>query len=118
MPSGWLDQSLPLSGETPISRHCSALGALNAQPRACRQTKRYLRLLAARGASGLTDWESADLMGIERTSITARRRPLCRIADPWIVTNGTRPGPTGIRNTVWVLSSVGLAAVAAMVEAA
>lgn len=117
MGQGWIDQSLPLSGETPIARHCSALGAINAQPRASAQTKRYLRLLAARGDEGLTDWEAADLMGLERSTINARRVPRCKGDDPWIVPEGSRPGPTGIRNTVWKLSALGLAAVAAMAEA-
>ncbi len=119
MQTNWLDQTVPIApSETPLARHCSALGAQDALPRACRQTRSYLRLMAQRGDNGLTDWEAADLMGIERTSITARRRPLCTLAEPWVVTNETRPGPTGIKNTVWMLSKAGRAAVDAMTEAA
>jgi hypothetical protein len=112
-----IEQVLPFSGASPLSRHCSALGALDARPRACAQTRRYLRLLIARGDVGSTDWESANLLGIERTSVTARRRPLCMGEDPWIVTGDTRPGPTGIKNAVWALSTSGRAAVSAMLEA-
>jgi len=119
MQTNWLDQTVPIApSDIPLARHTSALGAQDARPRACAQTRRYLRLLAKRGDEGLTDWEAADLMGIERTSITARRRPLCTLAEPWVVTNSTRPGPTGIKNCVWTLSQAGQAAVAAMTEAA
>lgn len=119
MQTNWLYQTVPIApSENPLARHCSALGAQDAQPHACAQAQRYLRLLAKRGDHGLTDYEAANLMGIERTSITARRRPLCTLAEPWVISGTTRPGPTGIRNTVWILSDAGRAAVVAMQEAA
>lgn len=110
----YADQSLPFSGSVPLSRHTSADGARDAAPRACRQTRQLLRLLAASGEEGLTDWESARLMGIERTSVNARRAPLCAGDDPWVITTSTRPGPTGVRNAAWRLSIAGSRAVAAM----
>jgi hypothetical protein len=110
----YLDQELPISGTTPLSRHCSAQGAQDAQPRACRQTRRYLLLLDARGAEGATDWEAARLLGLERTTINARRVPMTKGDQPWIGTVKTRPGPTGVKNAVWQLTSAGRAAVAAM----
>lgn len=117
MSAGYLDQSLPFSGSVPLSRQCSALGAVDARPRACRQTRRYLRLLHRRGDEGLTDWEAAGLLGLERTTINARRRPWCKGDEPWIDTAATRPGPTGVRNAVWTLTAKGRAAVAALLEA-
>lgn len=106
---------LLFSGSTPLSRHCSAQGALDAQPRVCRQTRRYLFLLHARGLHGLTDWEASVLMGVERTTVNARRNPLTKGDQPWVTTTETRPGPTGrVKNAVWVLTIVGYAAVEAM----
>lgn len=110
----YLDQQLPLSGDVPLSRHCSALGALDALPRAGRQTRAYLELLAARGAHGATDWEAASLLGWERTTVNARRGPLIKGDEPWVMTTETRPGPTGIRNAVWTLTEAGQKAVQAM----
>jgi hypothetical protein len=108
---------LPFSGSVALSRHTSYLGAQNAQPRACRQARLYLFLLDARGAEGLTDFEAARLLGLERTTINARRVPLTNGDQPWVGTVKTRPGPTGVKNAVWQLTSAGRAAVAAMKQA-
>ena len=91
---------LLFSGSTPISRHCSRLGAEDAQQRSGAQMLRYLELLRTH-TDGLTDYEAARLMGIERTSVNARRAPLVKRGV--VVANGTVPGPTGIRNTRWAL---------------
>lgn len=112
-----MNLDLPLSGSVPISRHCSALGAIAAQPRACRQARAYLMLLRERGDDGLTDYESAILLGLERSTINARRGSVSQGDEPWVIASGrTRPGPTGIRNTVWVLSPAGARALDAMRE--
>lgn len=92
---------LPFSGSTPLSRHCSHQGAEDAKDRALSQTIRYLALLKESG--GLTDWEAHERLGIERTSITARRRPLV-VAGIVVPSDETRPGPTGTKNTVWRLA--------------
>lgn len=113
----YLDQALPFQGAVPLSRHCSALGAVDAKPRAGRQTRALLELLARRGDAGISDWEAAALLGWERTTVNARRVPLCKGDEPWVVAVGTRKGPTGIRNTCWGLSEAGRQAVAAMREA-
>lgn len=115
--SGYIEQSLPFSGAAPLARHCSALGAQDAAKRSGKQLRTYLLLLERRGDEGLTDLEAARLMAIERTSVTARRRPLCVDPDPWIVEGETRPGPTGVRNVCWRLSDAGRAAVRDMREA-
>lgn len=103
---------LLFSGSVPLSRHCSAQGAIDALPRVSRQTRQYLLLLAERGSHGATDWEAGVLLGWERTTINARRAPLCKGDAPWVTTVETRPGPTGrIQNCVWTLTVAGRRAV-------
>ncbi len=111
------EQQLPWTGATALSRHCSADGARAALRRSAGQTARYLRLLERRGAEGCTDLEAALILGIERTSVNARRSVLCQLDPPWVVPVGTRPGPTGIRTTAWGLSDEGRAAVDAGAQA-
>ena len=89
---------LPFSGITPQSRHASRLGAEEAQGRSTTQTIRYLQALKDH-PYGLTDWEAAKLLGLERSTINARRVPLVK-AD-LVYADGFRPGVTGTRNTVW-----------------
>lgn len=110
---------LPLSGAIDQSRHTSALGAEEATPRAGAQTRRLLFWLA-RGPA--TDWELHHLMRIERTTVTARRRPLCVDVDRQgayieACSGVYRPGPTGTKNTLWRLTTRGQAFVAALREA-
>lgn len=96
----WTDAGLPFSGDTPPSRHTSHAGAEDAKPRAENQTIRYLAILKAHGP--LTDREAAKLLGIERTSVNARRAPLVKagIVGP----KGFRRGPgRQIKNVVWGL---------------
>ena len=91
-------QGLPFAGSTSISRHCSYAGAVDAQDRALPQTLRLLTLLKSR-PQGCTDMEAAELLGLERSSINARRRPLVQAG--LVYADGTRPGVTGVRNAVW-----------------
>jgi len=101
MPHSTTTPSLPFSGSCVQSRHASYQGAVDASARAGRQTRRYLGFLAACGAYGATDWEAAEALGVERTTINARRNELVRLGR--VVAGGFRPGPTGVRNTVWTL---------------
>ena len=94
----WIESSLPFSGSGPQSSHASRCGAEDAAPRALNQTVRYLSLLKSR-PQGCTDAEAADLLGLERSSINARRRPL--VTAGLVYADGFRPGSTGIRNTIW-----------------
>ena len=110
----YVDESLPFQGSTPLSRHCSAEGAKDAQPRACGQTRRYLLLLADREGEGATDLEAARMMGVERSTINARRVPLTKGDRPWVESDGVRKGPTGVNNCVWKLTGWGWAAVHAI----
>lgn len=95
----YTDSGLPFSGLTPQSAHASRAGAEDAAARALPQTVRYLALLKSR-SQGCTDAEAADLLGLERSSVNARRVPLVKA---WLVyADGFRPGPTGkVKNTVW-----------------
>jgi hypothetical protein len=77
-------------------------------PRVNRQTLLYLRFLRERGTHGATDWEAGVLLGLERTTINARRHPCCQGDDPWVKGTDTRPGPSGrCRNVVWSLTVTG-----------
>jgi len=108
-------QDLLFSGSLPLSRHCSAQGAIDAHPRVNRQTREYLLFLARRGSHGATDWEAGVLLGWERTTVNARRNPLTRGDAPWVTTMETRPGPTGrVQNAVWSLTVAGRKAVEAI----
>jgi hypothetical protein len=94
------ESSLPFSGLTPLSRHTSSLGALDASERALTQTVAYLRILKIYG--GRTDAEAAQLLHVERSSVNARRAPLVKAG--LVVAFGTRKGPSGIKNVVWGLA--------------
>jgi len=72
----WLQQSIPWQGSTSLSAHASREGAKQAQTRAASQTVRLLELYAQYGP--LTDAEAARHLGVERTSINARRAPLVK----------------------------------------
>jgi hypothetical protein len=101
-------QSLLFSGSVPLSRHCSSQGAIDASPRVGRQTRLYMDLLATRGTHGATDWEASILLGLQRSTINARRVPLTKGDEPWVTSTETRPGPTGrVPNAVWVLTVSG-----------
>jgi len=93
----------PWQGTTPQSAHASLEGARAVQrDQAIDQASRYWRLLRDRGARGATDWEAHEALGIQRSSINARRAQLTR-SGAAIVPAGFRPGPTGIKNVVWQL---------------
>jgi predicted ArsR family transcriptional regulator len=95
------DAGLPFNGSTTLSRFTSHQGAEDAKDRALSQTIRYLALLKQH--DGLTDAEAARLLGIERTSVNARRAPLVKAG--LVYAEGMRQGPTGIRNAVWKLAA-------------
>jgi hypothetical protein len=66
------------------------------------QSRSYLKLLKEH-ATGLTDLEAAHMMGIERSSVNARRAPL--VKQGRVFPAGFRKGASGVKNTVWVLRS-------------
>jgi hypothetical protein len=69
------------------------------EPKADTQEGRYLDLLRSFPVDGLTDWEAARLMGIDRTSVTARRAVFVQTGQVYAA--GSRIGPSGTRNRVW-----------------
>jgi len=94
--------SLPFQGSTPMSLHCSAEGAKSAAERCGRQALALLALYRARGP--LTDADAADAMGIERTSINARRNALVRLGlvEAYDTIKNAR---SGISNVRWQLAT-------------
>ena len=88
---------------SPVARHCSSMGALDAAERSGRQA---LALLAAYRQHGpLTDQEAADRLGIERSSINARRAGLIRLSLVDASPKGIRKNTaTGISNATWGLT--------------
>jgi len=92
--------ALPFSGVTPISRHCSAQGARSASEHIGRQC--LVLLTAYRTHGALTDSELAEVTGIPRSTINARRAELMRRG---LVTaiGSTRNPVTKVRNTTWGL---------------
>lgn len=100
MATGWTEQELPWAGSSPLAAHCSRQGANHASTHAQTQTLAYLELLAKRGPT--TDAEAASLLGLQRSSINARRGALTRrgivVAVDTVVND-----QTGVRNTRWGL---------------
>lgn len=100
----------PWQGSTSQSAHASLEGARTAMAKdgaAISQSIAYWQHLVGQGAHGSTDWESQEALGIQRSSINARRatltaQSLTRTGVACIQPAGFRPGPTGIKNVVWV----------------
>lgn len=93
---------LPFQGAEPVSRHCSHAGALAASERVGRQCVALLAAYALHGP--LTDAEAAMHLGVERSTINARRAELIRRR--LVEAHGTRKNPaTGISNTSWGLTA-------------
>lgn len=84
----YTESLLPFSGSTIQSRHASHAGAEDAKDRALPQTLRYLAYLRARGEQGATDAEAAEALGLQRSSINARRSVLMR--EGLVVSGGHR----------------------------
>ena len=96
----WLQPSIPWQGSTALSAHASREGARQAEKRAASQTVRLLELYAQYGP--LTDADAARHLGVERTSINARRVPL--VTRGIVVAVDTVPSTRGGgRNTRWGL---------------
>lgn len=98
----YTDSGLPFSGSCPQSKHASHAGAEQAQPRGVSQTIRYMQALKDRPMHGMTDREASNVLGLERSTINARRVPLVKAG--LVKSEGFRPGASGIKNCVWVLA--------------
>ena len=83
-----------------MAAHCSQQGAERATARASTQTLRYLELLAKCGPQ--SDAEAARLLGIERSSVNARRA--CLVNRGIVVAvDVVKNQETGIANCRWGL---------------
>lgn len=96
----------PWQGNTPQSAHASyqaSKAVMASTGSAIDQATRYWTLLVARTRSGegLTDWEAHEILGIERSSVNARRNQLSETDPGRIYSEGFRLGPTGKPNAVW-----------------
>jgi hypothetical protein len=94
----YTESQLPFSGDSPQSRRASRQGAVSAAGRAPSQVARVLQALKDR-PWGLTDQELADLLGIQRSTINARRSEL--VKGNLVYAAGFKDGKFGTRNVVW-----------------
>ena len=73
-----------------------------------------LAALAQAGETGLTDFELADVTGVQQTSIGKRRKELVdhglveSVLDPATGKPATRPSPTGSPSMVWRATADGI----------
>src|SRR5678816_3276416 len=92
--------SLPFSGSVTLSRHSSYQGAVSASERVGRQC---LALISAYKDHGpLTDAQAAQVLGVERTTINARRAELRKRG--LVQAIDTIKGEHGVSNTRWGLA--------------
>lgn len=82
---------------TPEATACSKAGAQHAASRIEPQCQKLLDLYRQQGP--LTDRRAAELMGIERTTVNARRAQL--VKDGKVIFYDAVPGTCGVRNTRW-----------------
>lgn len=96
------DFTPPHQGSNRLSRHTSWCGAQSANERVGKQALAMLALYRTVGP--LTDAEMATALGIERSSVNARRALLVRLG--LVEAAGIKKNAqTGIGNTVWQLAT-------------
>jgi hypothetical protein len=88
--------ALPFQGETTLARHCSHQGAEHAKHDAGNQCARMRALYLLRGP--MTDQEMADALGIQRSTVNARRWDLIKRGHVQAV-DTVKNHKTGVRNT-------------------
>ena len=89
---------LPFTGTTPISRHCSYLGARKGSLKAGSQADRILGFITT--WQPVTDHELVELSGLPLNIVNARTGGLRKIGK--IQRDGWKPGPWGTKNSCWV----------------
>ncbi len=98
----WTETELPFAGsESPLAGQASFAGASAAAGRAANQTIRLLEIYAKRGPT--SDWDVHKLTGWERTTVNARRVPLCKRGIV-VAVDKVKNQETGIVNTRWGLA--------------
>lgn len=97
----WIENRLPFADSpSPMAGQASYHGAQDATARETSQTVRLLELYAKRGPT--TDWDAAKWLGIERSTVNARRAPLCRRGIV-VAVDRVRNVETGSDNVRWAL---------------
>ena len=74
--AGWSQSGLPFQGATPASRHASWTGAESAAFTRKAKTARYIAVVKAAGADGITDHLAAERTGLPLQSINSIRNGL------------------------------------------
>ena len=98
----WTEADLPFaSSPSPLAGQASFAGATAAAGRSETQTMRLLELYAKRGPTN--DWDAAKVLGIERSTVNARRVPLCRRGIV-VAVDKVKNNETGITNVRWGLA--------------
>ena len=98
----WTDADLPFaSSASPLAGQASFDGATAASGRAANQTIRLLELYAKWGP--LNDRQAARLLEVERSTINARRVPLCQRGIV-VAVDTMKNEDTGVLNTRWGLA--------------
>ncbi len=98
----WTETDLPFAeSPSPLAGQTSYNGAQAATGRAENQTIRLLELYAKRGPTH--DWDAAKWLGIERSTVNARRVPLCKRGIV-VAVDTVKNADTGIRNVRWGLA--------------
>ena len=92
--------ALPVSGNTPLSRHRSSQAAQCAAQTRVSKTLRYLQLLSEAGEAGLSDHETVRLTGWPLSSVCSIRNGAVKAG---LVTTGDRVGISlyGLKVTCW-----------------
>lgn len=98
----WTETDLPFADSpSPLAGQASYSGAQAAAGRSETQTMRLLELYAKRGPT--TDWEAAKVLSVERSTVNARRAPLCRRGIV-VAVDTVKNEDTGVMNTRWGLA--------------
>lgn len=97
----WTSAELPFADSpSPLAGQASFEGAQAAAGRSENQTIRLLEVYAKRGPTN--DWDAAKMLGIERSTVNARRRPLCKRGIV-VAVDKVKNTDTGIVNVRWGL---------------
>lgn len=94
-----MQPALPYSGNTPISRHHSAMAAHAAARTRGEKSLRYLQALREAGDMGLTDHQAASLLGWPLSSICSIRAGCGALVEARTDARGV--SPFGRLITIW-----------------
>lgn len=92
------DLVVPETGASPVSRHASHLGAVHAADGAASQMMRVYEQIPDQ-AGRVSDHDLVALTGLRLNIVNARTGALRKVH--WIVREGLKLGPHGIRNSCW-----------------